>query len=119
MQQFKVYFTKPNFFSKFTTQVPYFIKEDNIINDPALYKDFIFIDNEEYQFKLKYNGYERGRSSLNISWQDTENDKIYYSSMNLLDKVLKDDKLVDGILSGRFCWKKKGTAVLLNLLNYT
>lgn len=71
------------------------------------------IDNKESQAELRYTGFSRGRSSLNIQWTDDKNKMIYYSGMSLLDNVLKDGGMNGNKLNSTFCFKKQGTAILL------
>lgn len=80
----------------------------------GLYSDLSsLIDNKEFQATLRYTGFSRGRSSLNIQWTDDRNKMIYYSGMSLLDSVLKDGGINGNKLNSTFCFKKQGTAILL------
>jgi len=71
------------------------------------------IENKQFQAELRYSGFSRGRSSLNIEWTDDRNKIIYYSGMSLLDKALKDGRINGDKLKSDFCFKKQGTAILL------
>jgi len=81
---------------------------DGIYSDPKN-----LIENKEFQAELRYSGFSRGRSSLNIQWTDDKNKQIYYSGMSLLDKALKDGRINGDKLKSDFCFKKQGTAILL------
>lgn len=71
------------------------------------------IPNLEFEAELHYFGFSRGRSSLNIAWADHRNRIIYYSGMTLLDKALRDGRINGDKLKSAFCFKKQGTAILL------
>lgn len=79
------------------------------------------VDNYEFETILKYSGYERGRSALNIVWVD-ENGIEYRSSMKLLDDVMNgnypflkvDNRLA---IQGKFTFKKQGSSILLKLVD--
>lgn len=74
-------------------------------------------DNVPFITTLKYLGYTRGRSALNIKWLDKDTNRICYSGMKFLN-----DKLVEGIVdgsevTGQFIFHKKGTSILLTDYN--
>lgn len=81
---------------------------DSVYSDTTKLKE-----NKEFQAELRYTGFTRGRSSLNIQWTDDRNKMIYYSGMSLLDKALKDGRVDGDKLKSDFCFKKQGTAILL------
>ena len=73
-------------------------------------------ETDPYEFKatLKYNGFSRGRSALNIEWKDTKTGQTYQSGMKMLD-----DHLMNGggnTIKGTFGFKKQGTSVLLTII---
>lgn len=72
-------------------------------------------DTEAYEFKatLKYVDFERGRSALNIVWEDKKGKK-YRSGMKMLDEHLKSGG--GNTITGKFGFKKQGTSVLLKLI---
>lgn len=86
------------------------------------HEDYTIKDNFEFSDKLVYIGFSRGRSALNIIWEDTKGRK-YHSGMKLLDDTLQkpseNDKLtfVGLIIEGTFTFKKQGTSVLLLRIN--
>ena len=92
-------------------------KEQEVWSGSRLYKeDNNLIDNIQFDATLIYDGFSRGRSSLNIGWVDHERKLIYYSGMSLLDESL-NQRLVEGNkITGTFCFKKQGTSILLQQL---
>lgn len=89
-------------------------KEQEVWSAARAYKtDENLIDNSEFKAELIYGGFSRGRSSLNIQWIDHERKRIYYSGMSLLDEALIKGLIDGNILSGKFCFKKQGTSILL------
>ena len=75
----------------------------------------IFKGNTPFQATLKYAGFERGRSALNILWVDEKNEVLYRSGMHLLDASLKGNTIVGSCIEGVFCFKRQGTSILLCL----
>jgi hypothetical protein len=71
-------------------------------------------DPYELEATLKYVDYERGRSALNVVWEDVRTGLRYRSGMPLLHKHL----LSGGthLITGRFGFKKQGTSILLTKL---
>lgn len=112
MQNFKIKFEKGKYSShpNIYYQIPYITQYIN--------NNVIEIDNKVFQAELEYFGYEKGRSALNVLWYDNIENKVYYSSMQLLDESLKNNKINGNKIKGEFCWKKQGTAILLKLINY-
>lgn len=93
-------------------------KEQVVWSGDGSYRDENnLIVNTPRQLKLKYYGYTRGRSSLNIQWIDHLSKTIYYSSMGLLDTLLKKESVIKGEIEGEFIFKKQGTSILLELHN--
>lgn len=80
--------------------------------------DSKLVDPWEFKSHLKYIGYERGQSRLNIKWMDTKTTKIYRSSMDLLDVALIGERMTLSIISGTFGFKKQGTSVLLKVIEW-
>lgn len=72
-----------------------------------------FRDNIPFKAKLKYYGYTRGRSALNIQWIDQKTNTIYHSSMTLLDIEMKNNTIKDSCIEGIFYFRKQGTSILL------
>lgn len=82
--------------------------------------------NFEFEATLIYNGFSRGRSSLNISWKDKKTGKTFESGMKLLDETCSGsnfNKLSSWgflgqnlMIKGNFTFKKQGTSVLLTLI---
>jgi hypothetical protein len=70
----------------------------------------------EFSTTLKYNGFSRGRSSLNIEWLDIESGKTYQSGMYLLDEHLMRGG--GNTITGKFGFKKQGTAILLTCIEW-
>jgi len=66
----------------------------------------------EFTGTLTYKDFERGRSALNIVWEDQMGIQ-YRSGMYLLDSHLK--KGGNHQITGTFTFKKQGTSVLLTL----
>lgn len=75
------------------------------------YSDEFSTDDYEFEATLKYTGFERGRSALNIVWEDVKTGTQYRSGMKLLDEHLKDGGTCR--IKGTFGFKKQGTSVLL------
>lgn len=73
------------------------------------------IPNIPFETILEYKGYIRGKSALNIEWLDTKNNRLLYSSMNILDRAIKNHFLKDGHIEGTFCFYKQGTSILLTM----
>jgi hypothetical protein len=73
----------------------------------------IVLKNKCFVASLKYIGYNRGQSRLNIKWLDEESGRIYYSGMSFLDEKLIEGKIHGGVLVGSFCFRKQGTSILL------
>jgi hypothetical protein len=70
----------------------------------------------EFGAELKYVGFSRGRSALNIKWLDLATNKIYQSGMSLLDDHLKRGG--GCTITGKFGFKKQGTAILLTCIQW-
>ncbi len=73
---------------------------------------------EPYEFSatLRYKGFERGRSSLNIEWEDLKSGITYYSAMSMLNDALRGSLIQGDCLVGTFGFYKQGTAILLKRL---
>jgi len=83
-------------------------------------KSVKLVDNYTFKSTLRYVGFSRGRSALNIEWLDLSNNKTYHSGMSLLDESLKgnNNPSVSEIaqifqIEGEFTFKKQGTSILL------
>jgi len=82
-------------------------------------------ENYVFDATLLYDGFSRGRSSLNIKWKDQKTGKTYESGMKLLDETCLGENLYrfSGwgflgkklMIKGSFTFKKQGTAILLTL----
>ena len=71
------------------------------------------IDNDIFETTLKYHNYNHGRSTTHIHWLDEKENRIYTSSMSLLHEFIIANKFINGTITGKFTWKKQGTAILL------
>lgn len=100
------------------------VKLDELGNHKPFFngwESFVEVDNFCFEDFLAYDGFERGRSSLNIRWKSMSTGKIYYSSMSMLDELLLSGKGVHRstsrmfTVSRKFTFKKQGTVVLLTL----
>lgn len=94
----------------------------DVETDESIYgvHDYIELrDNYEFEASLLYQGYERGRSALNIIWKDINREILYYSGIKMLDEILKGREDISAFLGkelliqGRFTFKKQGTSYLL------
>lgn len=89
-------------------------QEQEVWSGDGIYKDESkLFSNLEFKATLIYNGFTRGRSSLNISWVDHERKLVYYSGMSLLDEALMQGFVEGNKITGTFCFKKQGTSILL------
>jgi hypothetical protein len=70
------------------------------------YSNERFIDNCEWDDKLKYRGYARGRSAAYFIFKSELNEKKYYMFMKDLDDSI--GRMALGILEGRFTYCKRG-----------
>lgn len=80
------------------------------------------VDNYEFETTLRYMGFSRGRSSLNIEWLDLKTNQTYQSGMYMLDDFLKGSLSHECVINptslifqvtGKFTFKKQGTSILL------
>jgi hypothetical protein len=77
-------------------------------------EETFFLENlEPFEAELEYVGYETGRSSLHTIWLDRKNDREYVASFNLLDSAVKDNKIKNSKVKGKFQFYKQGTSILL------
>lgn len=81
-------------------------------------------DNFEFSGELYYKGFSRGRSALNIIWEDARGIK-YYSGMSMLDEILTEPQrpvyfgrteFKGLIITGKYTFKKQGTSTLLKMV---
>ena len=107
-------------FDKEGNQITYARKDSWQVRDGLV----TFKPNFIFKADLRYEGFSRGRSALNIIWRDQTTGKTYMSGMSLLDSVLsgksniargfeEDDDPSELYLFGDFTFKKQGTSVLL------
>lgn len=84
-------------------------------NQQTFHQSWNTEEQEPYEFEaeLTYVGFERGRSALNIVWQDTCTGIQYRSGMALLDDKLGNCSVEGNTIHGKFGFKKAGTSVLL------
>ena len=102
-KQLKIFFNTNYRYEGFQVQETYYEKGKSIDNIP-------------FEAELEYIDFSRGRSALNILWKDNKRKRIYYSGMYLLDKALKENKVVGSKITGEFCFKKQGTSILLQAI---
>ena len=82
------------------------------------YKYDLEIDNYKFSCKIQYMGYDHSRSTTHIFWESLDDDKIYIFTMGMLNNAIKDEKLNNKIIDGTFCFKKRGLAIFLDLVEY-
>jgi len=70
----------------------------------------------EFEDTLEYIGFSRGRSALNIQWKGLNTKKTYESGMSLLNDALLEGLINGKTITGKFTFKKQGTAVLLKAI---
>lgn len=70
----------------------------------------------EFEDTLTYTGFSRGRSSLNIQWKGQKTKVTYESGMSLLNEALLEGKVKGNNITGKFTFKKQGTAVILKAI---
>lgn len=72
---------------------------------------------EPWEFKdtLRYLGFSRGRSALNVHWQSESTGKKFVSGMPMLDEAVKKRQVCNGCVTGSFYFKKQGSSVLLQI----
>ena len=71
-------------------------------------------DNYEFEDTLKYSGYSRGNSSCTVQFKSVNDGKEYTMFMVELNDCI--DKLVDGKLTGKFTFCKRGQNYGIKLL---
>ena len=71
-------------------------------------------DNYEFEDTLKYSGFSRGTSSCTVQFTSINDGKEYTMFMKELDSCI--DKLVDGKLTGKFTFCKRGENYGIKLL---
>jgi hypothetical protein len=86
-------------------------KDGNQVSWGAAYKGDYETDPYEFDGRLMYYGFSRGRSALNIHWKDIDTGKFYTSGMQMLDRELSSNQV--SRIDGRFGFKKQGTSILL------
>ena len=94
-----------------------FDEDGNQMTYAASWQKCTEVDNYEFSATLRYAGFSRGRSALNITWEDTKTGKLYESGMAMLDEVLFHNQ--SSMVSGVFTFKKQGTSILLKLIRIT
>lgn len=80
---------------------------------PNLSKGDFELDNHVFTTTLKYIGWIKNRSSINIEWLDTNTDYVYYSMMPLLDNALLRGDIKGNLLTGTFTFYQAGSTILL------
>lgn len=80
---------------------------------PNLSQGDFELDNHVFTTTLKYIGWVKNRSSLNIEWLDTNTDYVYYSTMKVLDDALLKGDIKGNLLTGTFSFYQKGQTILL------
>lgn len=113
-KQLKIAFTKNDW--KYKDELKGYKEQEVWCNAGIYNEDEKLIENKEFKAELIYNGFSRGRSSLNIQWLDHKRKLIYHSGMSLLDEALKQGIVEGNKILGTFCFKKQGTSILLQQL---
>jgi len=70
--------------------------------------------NIPFEAKLSYVGYSTGRSAINFEWYDKDRHRTYTSGIKFLDTCMQNELIKDGILIGKFQFRKRGTVILLD-----
>ena len=96
-------------------QVPFDEKGEMVVwsGDPKIKS---WKDPYEFTATLKYCGHTRGRSSLQLKWQDTKTKKYYWSSMDMLDRAMEEEGFIGNLCSFNFGFYKAGSSVFIKIL---
>jgi hypothetical protein len=71
--------------------------------------------NNCFRARLTYGGLKKNSIPLRVIWIDKQEDKVYYSDINLLNKVLLEGRVSGGFIEEDFYLKEQKLGVLLQI----
>ena len=76
-----------------------------------------YLDNYVFEATLKFNNVFRGRSATTFSFTDIQTNLTYYMNLSSFETVLRKCNILEGQVTARFTFQKRGQNYSLVLTN--